>query len=62
MPDTNQPDPTTPSETPVSEETPISTDTPQSIPASTSEPTDMPSVAPEAPADAFTPPLAEDHN
>ena len=48
MDDTNQPDPITPSETPVSEENPVSPDTTESIPASTSEPSDMPSEAPEA--------------
>jgi len=49
MPDDNQiSDSVTPSETPVSEENPDSPDTTESIPASTSEPSDMPLVAPEA--------------
>ena len=46
--DNNSQNPTTPSETPVSEENPVSPDTTESIPASTSEPSDMPLVAPEA--------------
>ena len=46
--DNQTPDPTIPSETPVSEENPVSPDTTESIPASTSEPSDMPLVASEA--------------
>ncbi|MGB8816109.1 MAG: hypothetical protein WCC74_02680 [Minisyncoccia bacterium] len=48
MPDTNQPDPTTPSETSVSEENPVSTDTKESIPVASSDPSSMPSEALEA--------------
>jgi hypothetical protein len=49
MPDNNlTPDPITPSETPVSEENPVSPDTTESIPVASSEPSDMPLVAPEA--------------
>ena len=62
MPDTNQPDPTIPSETPVSEEKPVSLDTPESISATTSEPSNMPSKAPEAPITEADMPLAKHHN
>lgn len=62
MPDDNQQDPITPSETPVSEENPVSPDIAESIPATTSEPSDMPLEAPEAPEEGFTPPLVNNDN
>jgi len=49
MPDDNSnTDPSTPSETPVSEENPISPDTTESIPLADSQASDVPLVAPEA--------------
>jgi hypothetical protein len=56
------PDPITPSETPVSEENPVSPDTMESIPASTSEPSSMPSEAPEALPTNADMPLANNDN
>ena len=56
------PDPITPSETPVSEENPDSPDTTESISASTSEPSDMPLVAPESPTTEADMPQANNDN
>ena len=60
--DNSTPDPTTPSETPVSEEKPISPDTTGSIPVTTSEPSDMPLMAPEASPTSADMPLANNDN
>jgi len=62
MPDTNQQDPITPSETAVSEENPVSPDTPESIPVTDSTPSDMPSEAPESPTTEADMPLANNDN
>lgn len=63
MPDDNQTsDPITPLETLVSEENPVSPDIVESIPATTSEPSDMPSEAPEAPTTEADMPLANNDN
>ena len=60
--DNQTPNPSTPSETSVSEENPVSPDTTESIPATTSEPSDMPLVAPETPATNADMPLANNDN
>lgn len=63
MSDDNQtPDPIIPEETPVSEETTISPTPDPSLPPTDSQLSDMPSEAPEAPADAFTPPPVNNDN
>lgn len=63
MPEDNQLDPITPSETPVSEENPVPPDTTESIPVASSEPSDMPLVAPEAsPTNADMPQANNDNS
>ena len=62
MSDTNQPDSTTPSETPISSENPVSSNTTESVPVASSEPSDMPSEALEAPATAPDMPQANNDN
>ncbi len=62
MPDTNQIDPTTPSETPVSEENSVSPDTTESIPVASSESSSVPPEAPESPATNADMPQANNDN
>jgi hypothetical protein len=60
--DNQTPDPTTPSETPISSENSVSPNTTESIPVDDFTPTDMPSEAPEALLTNADMPLANNDN